>query len=90
MTKCTDRVPYNQVLNCLARQSEPELDTALTLLKQMDAAGIARDVITYNALMSVCEDAATPAAVLELFRRACAEGVQPDKHTFTRVIRAHG
>ena len=84
-------VTYNSLLKGFARTCEahPQLRDALSLLEDMQAAGVMPTVDTMNTLMSAALDIDDAALALDIYSRFRDTGLQPDGFTYTSLIKAH-
>ena len=66
------------------------LVAAQQVLGEMQAAGVAPTVETFNTLMSAAVAAGEPQLALDMHARLRASGLRPDGLTYTTLIQAHG
>jgi pentatricopeptide repeat protein len=78
-------VTFNTLLHATGR-SFRHYSRAFELFEEMNAAGFAHDVYSYNSVLLACSHKGEVGRAREFMRQMTIEGIRPDQVTFNTLI----
>eukprot|EP00026_Physarum_polycephalum_P000866 Phypoly_transcript_00867.p1 GENE.Phypoly_transcript_00867~~Phypoly_transcript_00867.p1 ORF type:complete len:770 (+),score=104.96 Phypoly_transcript_00867:1491-3800(+) len=81
---------YNSMLFLMVKHTPREAQTAFTLFNEMKALGVAPDVATYNAVMSIKRNMSDAEGCFSLFEDMKSRGISPDVYSYNILMDVRG